>query len=112
MSPVVGTGVMRTDGMSKTSGRAEYVDDIVFPGMLFGRTVRSTVPHGRVRSVELDFDPAGFTVVDHRDIPGPNVITLIEDDQPCLVRDVVRHVAEPILLLAHESRDELLGARV
>jgi CO/xanthine dehydrogenase Mo-binding subunit len=109
---VVGTDVMRTDGLSKTTGRAKYVDDLVFPGMLHGRTVRSTIARGRVRSVRLDFDAAQFTVVDHHDIPGPNVITLIEDDQPCLVVSDVRHVAEPILLLAHEDRDALLSARV
>ncbi|MGH7710462.1 MAG: xanthine dehydrogenase family protein molybdopterin-binding subunit, partial [Gemmatimonadaceae bacterium] len=64
--------------------------------------------------IRLDFDTAGFTVVDCRDIPadGRNVIALIEDDQPCLVEREIRHVAEPVLLLAHEDRERLLAARI
>ena len=110
----VGRNVPRKDGLPKTTGAARYVDDLRFPGMLYGRTVRSTVPRGRVRSVRLDFDPAGFTVVDHRDIPGDrcNYVALIEDDQPYLSTGEVSHAAEPLLLLAHEDRERLLAARV
>ncbi|HEV8356220.1 MAG TPA: xanthine dehydrogenase family protein molybdopterin-binding subunit [Gemmatimonadales bacterium] len=110
--PAVGRSVARKDGIGKATGAARYVDDLVFPGMLYGRTLRSTIPRGRVRSVRLDFDPAGFTVVDHRDVPHRNVVALIEDDQPFLVEREVRHLAEPILLLAHPDRERLLAARV
>jgi CO/xanthine dehydrogenase Mo-binding subunit len=114
MTPAVGRSVSRKDGMPKTTGAAKYVDDLSFPGMLYGRTIRSTIPRGRVRSVSLDFDPAGFTVVDWRDIPGPlcNFVALIEHDQPFLVADEVNHLAEPILLLAHEDRERLAAAVV
>src|SRR5207249_223517 len=108
----VGTSVERKEGMDRATGAARYADDLRFPGMLVGRTIRSTIPRGRVTGVRLDFDPAGFTVVDHRDIPGENCIALIERDQPCLVESVIRHAAEPILLLAHEDRDRLCAATV
>jgi CO/xanthine dehydrogenase Mo-binding subunit len=100
--------------MAKTTGTARYVDDLSFPGMLYGRTIRSTIAKGRVRSVSLDFDPAGFTVVDYRDIPGPrcNFVALIEDDQPFLVAEEINHYAEPILLLAHADRERLMAAEV
>jgi CO/xanthine dehydrogenase Mo-binding subunit len=111
-APAVGNSVARKDGIGKATGAALYADDLVFPDMLHGRTVRSTIPAGRIRSVSLDFDLAGFTVVDHRDIPGRNVVALIADDQPFLVADQVRHVAEPILLLAHADRETLHAARV
>src|ERR1043166_7370734 len=75
--------------------------------MLHGRTIRSSIPRGRVTAIALGFDRAGFTVVDHRDIPGENCIALIERDQPCLAADEVRHSAEPLLLLAHADRDTL-----
>jgi CO/xanthine dehydrogenase Mo-binding subunit len=65
-----------------------------------------------VRSVRRNFDETGFTVVDYRDIPGKNVIALIEMDQPCLVQEEIRHAAEPILLLAHEDRERLQAAHV
>src|SRR3954471_13925573 len=110
--PVVGNSVSRKDGISKATGRAMYADDLVFPGMLHGRTIRSTIPRGRIRSIRLDFDPSGFTVVDYRDVPGRNVVDLIEQDQPFLVERDVRHMAEPILLLAHEDKERLEAARV
>jgi CO/xanthine dehydrogenase Mo-binding subunit len=108
----VGSNVPRKDGIGKATGRARYADDLTFPGMLHGRTVRSTIPCGRVRDIALSFDQTGFTVADARDIPGRNVVALIEDDQPFLVERDVRHMAEPILLLAHESADVLRAARV
>src|SRR3954470_23237072 len=108
----VGTNVKRKDGIGKATGRTKYADDITYPGMLHGRTIRTTIPCGRITNIKLDFDTTGFTIVDYRDIPGRNIVALIEDDQPCLVERDVRHMAEPVLLLAHEDRDKLLAANV
>jgi CO/xanthine dehydrogenase Mo-binding subunit len=108
----VGRNVPRKEGLEKVTGAAKYVDDLVFPGMLHGRTVRSTIPCGEIGKVRLGFDREGFTVVDWRDVPGRNTIALIELDQPCLAEREVRHFAEPILLLAHADRDRLLEAEV
>jgi CO/xanthine dehydrogenase Mo-binding subunit len=109
----VGRNVARLDGMAKAAGTARYIDDIVFPGMLHARTIRSTIARGRIRGIRHDLEAdAGFVVVDHRDVPGSNVVTLIQDDQPCLAEREVRHVAEPIVLLAHEDRERLLAADV
>jgi CO/xanthine dehydrogenase Mo-binding subunit len=108
----VGRNVLRKEGVEKVVGAARYVDDLAFPRLLHARTVRSTIPAGEILDVRMNFDTKGFTVVDHRDIPGRNVVTLIDDDQPCLAERVVRHVAEPIVLLAHEDRDTLMAADV
>jgi len=108
----VGRSVPRKEGLDKARGRSRYVDDLRFPGMLFGRTIRTTLPAGELLAVRLDFDTAGFTVVDHRDIPGRNVVALIQDDQPCLVERAIRHAEEPVLLLAHEDREALHAATV
>ncbi|HET9274942.1 MAG TPA: xanthine dehydrogenase family protein molybdopterin-binding subunit, partial [Gemmatimonadales bacterium] len=114
MTSAVGRSVPRKDGIGKATGAARYADDLAMPGMLFARTVRTTIPCGELRGVHLDFDPSGFTVVDYRDIPagGRNTVELIDTDQPCLVERAIRHAAEPVLLLAHESREALLAARV
>jgi CO/xanthine dehydrogenase Mo-binding subunit len=114
MTPAVGRSVFRKDGMPKTTGAALYVDDLRFDGMLYGRTIRAEIPRGRVKSITLDFDTTGFTIVDWRDIPGPlcNFVALIVADQPFLVQDEINHVAEPILLLAHEDRETLAAATV
>ena len=55
-------------------------------------------------------DWSEFTIVDHRDIPGSNAVFLIEKDQPVLAVDRVRHLHEPVLLLAHSSREALRRA--
>ena len=112
MSRAVGRNVVRKDGAAKTAGLARYVDDLTLPGLLHARTIRSTVPCGDVLRLRLNFATPGFTIVDARDIPGRNVVSLISDDQPCLAEREVRHVAEPILLLAHEDRERLLAAAV
>jgi CO/xanthine dehydrogenase Mo-binding subunit len=108
----VGTNVLRKDGADKAAGTARYIDDLHFPNLLHARTIRSTIPAGSIANIRFDFDKRGFTIVDHRDIPGKNIVALIDDDQPCLAAHEIRHVAEPILLLAHESRDAVLGADV
>ncbi|MGH9148220.1 MAG: xanthine dehydrogenase family protein molybdopterin-binding subunit, partial [Vicinamibacterales bacterium] len=109
---VVGRDVLRKEGADKVSGTARYIDDLSFPHLLYGRTVRSTIPAGEIVDVRLPANRGGFTVIDFRDIPGRNIVALIEEDQPCLAERTIRHVAEPILLLAHEDRDRLLAADV
>lgn len=107
----VARNVARKEGAAKVDGSALYVDDLKFAGMLHGRTVRSPVPCGRIRGVRLGPQglPAGLVVADHRDVPGRNVIALLQDDQPCLAAREVRHAEEPILLLAHADREALLA---
>jgi len=108
----VGRNVLRKEGVEKVSGTAHYIDDVKFPGMLHGRTIRSTIPAGSLVDVRPHFTATGFTIVNYWDIPGRNIVALINDDQPCLVEREVRHVAEPIVLLAHEDRETLLAAEV
>jgi CO/xanthine dehydrogenase Mo-binding subunit len=108
----VGKNVRRKDSDAKVTGAAKYIDDLTFPGILYGRTIRSTVPRGRINSIRLDFDKNGFTVVDYRDVPGRNLVALIDDDQPCLAEHEVYHYAEPMLLLAHADRERLAAATV
>ncbi len=108
----VGVPVPRLDGPDKVTGRALYLDDLKVPGVLHGRTLRSTVARARVKRVTLDpaFDWRGVTVCDHHDVPGENIVALIADDQPLLVSDVVNHAEEPILLLAHEDPERAEAA--
>ncbi|MDO8501943.1 MAG: xanthine dehydrogenase family protein molybdopterin-binding subunit [Gemmatimonadaceae bacterium] len=112
MMSAVGSSVARKDGIGKATGGARYIDDLVFPGMLHGRTIRSTVPRGRIKSIRLDFDTSGFTVVDYRDVPAKNAVDLMTQDQPFLTEREVKHMAEPVLLLAHENKERLNAATV
>ncbi len=104
----VGTNVRRKDGDAKVTGRAKYIDDISFPNMLYGATIRSSIAAGRITNRRINL-PSEFVVADYRDIPGQNYVALIETDQPCLAVDEVRHVAEPILLVAHADKQALVA---
>jgi CO/xanthine dehydrogenase Mo-binding subunit len=105
--------VPRREGVDKVTGRARYTDDIAVPGegAWYGKTIRSTVPRGRIRSIALDpaFDWKRVVVVSADDIPGDNVVQLIRDDQPVLAPNggEIRHKEEPILLLAAPDRATL-----
>ena len=103
----VGRNVLRKDGVEKVSGAARYIDDLSFPNLLHARTIRSTIPSGHVVDIQYHGDTTGFTIVDYRDVPGRNIVALIDDDQPCLAEREIRHFAEPIVLLAHEDRERL-----
>lgn len=109
----VGQSPPRVDGVAKVVGSARYVDDLTKPGMWHGATVRSPLPAGRIRSITFDpaFDWSKVVTVTAQDIPGDNVVQLIEDDQPVLADGVVRHAYEPIVLVAAPDR-ELLAAAV
>src|SRR5215469_8713974 len=110
---LMGSSLPRTEGHSKVTGQARYVDDISFPEMLYGVTVRSPIARGRISKIE--FDPAipwnEFTIVNASDIPGRNRIVLIADDQPCLAQGLVNHAEEPVLLLAHRDKQLVEEAR-
>jgi CO/xanthine dehydrogenase Mo-binding subunit len=103
---IVGVSVQRKEGRDKVTGQAQYVDDMTLPDMLYGATVRSQIPRGKIR--KITFGPGiawdEFVVVTAKDIPGKNVIALIANDQPCLADGIVNHPEEPILLLAHPDR--------
>jgi CO/xanthine dehydrogenase Mo-binding subunit len=109
---IVGKSVPRKEGRDKVTGRSQYVDDMVLPNMLFGATVRSQIPRGRIK--KITFGPGvawdEFVIVSAKDIPGKNCIALIGDDQPCLATEFVNHPEEPILLLAHPDRHVLPNA--
>ncbi len=102
----------RVEGLSKLTGGERFVDDLPVDEVLWGGTVRSPASRGRIRDVRFgsEIDWSEFVVVDHRDVPGHNSVFLIEADQPVLAADRVAHVHEPVLLLAHPSRDAVRRA--
>lgn len=109
----VGQSIPRYEGHLKVSGRAIYVDDFVMDNMWYGVTVRSPVAKGRLLSIHFNGDIPWheITVVTAKDIPGQNVIALIDDDQPALVDVFINHVQEAVVLLAHPNKELLEHAR-
>ena len=105
---IVGKAVRRLDAVAKVAGEARYVDDLSFPGMLYGKAIRAAVPHGRIRRLDLSrvvAHPGVVCVVTPADIPGENVVPVIYRDMPLLAADIVRYVGEPVALLAAETRE-------
>ena len=56
----VGQPVQRKEGPDKVTGQAIYVDDMTFPGMLYGATVRSPVARGRIREIRFGNEILSF----------------------------------------------------
>ena len=110
---LVGKSAPRKEGRSKVTGAALYVDDLTFPDMLHGITVRSTIPRGRIKNISFSGDLPWdqITVVTAKDIPGENYVALILNDQPYLAAGNINHPEEPILLLAHHDKYLLEEAR-
>ena len=52
----VGTRPIRPDGLEKVTGKARFGADLVLPGMLYGKVVRS--PHAHARIVSIDTSAA------------------------------------------------------
>lgn len=109
----IGRSVSRKEGPAKVTGHTHYIDDITMPGLLHGVTVRSPVPHGKIRKIifEDGIPWTEFIIVTAKDIPGKNCVALIAADQPYLADGEVNHAEEPIVLLAHADRYLLEEAR-
>src|ERR1700731_4559024 len=48
----VGRSLPRLEAREKVTGRAEYTHTMRIPGMLHGKIFRSTVAHGRIKSID------------------------------------------------------------
>src|SRR4030042_1092147 len=50
---VVGRRLPMVDAAAKVKGSAQFTDDLVFPGMLHGKILRSPLPHARRLNVDV-----------------------------------------------------------
>ena len=94
----IGRELPRLEARAKVSGRADYTHNLRVPGMLYGKVFRSTVPHGRTRSIDTSAAQA-FPGV-HRVVTGEDIRKLIPEpyygpafrDQPILIDVVLPHL--------------------
>ena len=101
----IGRSLPRLEAREKVSGRAEYTYNLSLPGMLHAKIVRSTVAHGRIRSIDTSAAkkiPGVFRVVTIDDIktviPHPYYGPAFHD-QPILAHEKVRFVGEPVAVV-------------
>lgn len=107
---VVGQVAPRPEAKKKVTGEAIYTDDISFPGMLYGATLRAGIPHGRVKTLKVSKarELLGVqAVLTAEDIPGRLNHGLIIQDWPALVGvgEKVRYVGDAIAIVAADTQE-------
>gem|GEM_PF-3524744 len=86
-------GHVHLEGIAKLTGSEQYLDALIIEGCLWGMTVRSSSPRGKIEPVtfdpSIDWKGGGVClIVDQRNIPGANQTYLIGNDQPVLAGGV------------------------
>jgi CO/xanthine dehydrogenase Mo-binding subunit len=99
----VGKNVPRVDGIEKVTGKAKFLGDLVIPGMLHGKILRSPYPHAKILSIDsskaeaLPRVAAVLTAADLDDlVPTYN-------GRPVIATNKVRYVGEPVAAVAAED---------
>jgi CO/xanthine dehydrogenase Mo-binding subunit len=113
----VGTRLPRADAAPKVTGEFAYSSDLSTPGMLFGHTLRSTLAHAAIRSLDITAAlalPGVHAVLTHADVPGAKTYGLEVRDQPVLAVDRIRYFGEPVALVAatHPEQARRAAARI
>jgi CO/xanthine dehydrogenase Mo-binding subunit len=93
---VIGTRPIRHDGIDKVTGRAKYGADYSFPGMLYGKVLRSPYAHANIKSIKTDKAAA---------LPGVKAV-VTADDLPALA-DKMEQAGEQAINLSQLSANIL-----
>lgn len=113
--PVVGKEYRRMDAVDKVTGHAKYAEDIVMPGMLHGKVLRS--PHHHARLIALDKTqaeklPGVIRIITAEDVPGENGLGDYSRDEPILtpLGDTARMMGAPIAIVVAETPQQARAA--
>ncbi|MCI0787896.1 MAG: hypothetical protein J4O09_16450, partial [Chloroflexi bacterium] len=101
----IGKPITRGEGPDKVSGQALYAADVVLPGMLWGKVLRSPFPHAKIVSIDTSRAkqvPGVHAVITAMDLPGRRVGRLLRDC-PVLAMDRVLFVGEKVAAVAAED---------
>ncbi|RPJ99258.1 Xanthine dehydrogenase, molybdenum binding subunit [Bacillus subtilis] len=99
---------VRPDGRGKVTGELKYMTDLSFPGMLYGKVLRSAYPHAEIAlicTLKAEAMEGVRAVVTHKDVPGLNRFGIVIPDQPVLCEDRVRYVGDAIAAVAAETEE-------
>ena len=104
---VINTHVHNIDGIAKVTGRATYTFDVVLPGMLYGKILRSPHPHAKIKSIDYSKAmalPGVKAVATGKDTIGAKqgIWRRYKDlcDEQLLTVDKVRYIGEPVAAVA------------
>jgi CO/xanthine dehydrogenase Mo-binding subunit len=106
---VVGTSVHRVDGADKVTGRAKYAGDLIIPGMIEGKFLRSPYAHARIRAIDTraaEALPGVVAVLTSKDFTGiePYIGRGKNKDQPIIAVDRVIYAGQPVAAVAALDR--------
>ena len=96
----VGRSVPRVDGVEKVTGKAKFLADLVVPGMIHGKILRSPFPHARILSIDAskaEAVPGVAAVLTAADIGDLNPIY---NGRPIIAMEKVRYAGEPVAAVA------------
>ncbi|WP_040206074.1 xanthine dehydrogenase subunit D [Neobacillus jeddahensis] len=99
---------IRPDGPDKVTGNLKYLTDLTFPNMLYGKIVRSALPHAEILSISTDEAvklPGVQAVVTYQDVPGFNGFGIIFPDQPVLCKNRVRYLGDALAAVAADTEE-------
>jgi 4-hydroxybenzoyl-CoA reductase alpha subunit len=105
---LLGTAFRRVDGRAKVTGATRFADDLDFPRLAYLRLVRSTVPHGSIRAIDLSAAaavPGYLGALTGRDLPTPFGILPVSQDEHALCPERVRFVGDPVVAVAATTED-------
>jgi 4-hydroxybenzoyl-CoA reductase subunit alpha len=105
---VVGKPLRRVDGRAKVTGQTRFADDLTFPRTCYVKLVRSSVPHARIRAIDLAAArrvPGVLGFLTSQDLPTPFGILPVSQDEHALALERVRHVGDPVAAVAATSED-------
>lgn len=103
---VIGRPLPMTDARAKVTGRGKYADDLVVPGMLYGRILHSPYAHARIVSIDTSAAerlPGVHAVATGRDAPTPYGILPIGHDECVFAVDRVRYIGDNVAAVAAVS---------
>lgn len=113
---VIGKRIANVRSGPKATGQAVYTDDIKFPGMLYGKMLRSPLPHARILNIDASraLALAGVKgIVTGAQAPRVKIGALpTQSDQFIIAIDKVRHVGESVAAVVAtdaEIAEEALG---
>ncbi len=101
---VIGTRVAKLDAVEKVTGAVRYLPDLEIPGMVWGKILRTPLPHARIRRIDTRKAEALPGVLGI--ITGYNVEQFpfgYAKDHLALKRDVVRCIRDEVAAVAAET---------
>lgn len=101
----VGRPTIRLDGAPKVTGATRYTADHILPGMIWGKCLRSPLPHAQIRRIDVQRArkmKGVFAVLTAADLP-TQLTGIILKDMPVLAQDRVRFVGERVAVVGAES---------